>query len=222
MKLDGRLMSVANLIRKNKSVADIGTDHAYLPVYLIENGISNFVIASDVRKGPLSNAKKTIVAHNLCDKIELRLSDGLDNFSDNEVEEVAVAGMGGLLISQFIERTTWIQNKNIHLILQPMTHVEELRETLYNNGFLIDKECVSTDNNKLYITISAFYVGEKQSYSDFDLIVGKLTQNNDELSGKYLNHLYDKYNKKLCALINAQKPCEKYEEIVEKLKLWQQ
>ena len=222
MKLDERLMSVANLIRKNKIVADIGTDHAYLPVYLIENGISQYVIASDVRKGPLKNAEKTVIAHNLTEKIELRLSDGLNSFKEIEVDEIAVAGMGGLLISQFIERTEWLKNKDIHLVLQPMTHAEEVRETLYNNGFFIDKECVSTDKNKLYITISAYFTGEKYTYSDFDLIVGKLPQNNDELSIKYLNHLYEKYNKKFIALEKAQKPCENIKDILEKLKLWQQ
>ena len=95
MKLDNRLMAIAELVRKDKIFADIGTDHAYLPVYLVEKGIVNHAIAADLRVGPLDNAKETVVSHNLTDKIELRLSDGLDNFKDNEVEEIAVAGMGG-------------------------------------------------------------------------------------------------------------------------------
>ena len=123
MKLDSRLMAIADLVRKDKVFADIGTDHAYLPVYLVENRIINCAIAADLRVGPLENAKETVVSHNLSDKIELRLSDGLDNFSENEVQEIAVAGMGGLLISSFIERTDWLKNSNVHLILQPMTHI---------------------------------------------------------------------------------------------------
>ena len=102
MKLDSRLMAIANLVRKDKIFADIGTDHAYLPVYLVENGIINKAIAADLRIGPLENAKLAVDSYNYSDKIELRLSDGLDNFKANEVEEIAVAGMGGLLISSFI------------------------------------------------------------------------------------------------------------------------
>ena len=109
MKLDSRLMAIANLVSKNRIFADIGTDHAYLPVYLVENGIVNRAIAADLRVGPLDNAKETVVSHNLTDKIEMRLSDGLDNFKENEAQEIAVAGMGGLLIASCVERTKWLK-----------------------------------------------------------------------------------------------------------------
>ena len=145
MKLDSRLMAIANLVRKNKIFADIGTDHAYLPVFLVENGIIQKAIAADLRVGPLENAKDAVVSYGFTEQIALRLSDGLDNFETNEVDEIAVAGMGGLLISQFIERTNWLKNEDIHLILQPMTHVEELRKTLFDNGFNIVKG-INIDN----------------------------------------------------------------------------
>ncbi len=222
MKLDSRLMAIANLVRKNKVFADIGTDHAYLPVYLVENGIIQKAIAADLRVGPLENAKDAVVSYGFTDQIELRLSDGLDNFKENEVEEIAVAGMGGLLISQFIERTHWLKNENIHLILQPMTHVEELRKVLFDNGFIIDKEVVSEDGDKLYIILSVYYYNDATSYSDLDLIVGKLPYNNDNLSRKYLAKIYDKYNKKLIALKKAEKECAELEELVGELRKWQQ
>lgn len=222
MKLDSRLMAIANLVRKNKVFADIGTDHAYLPVYLVENGIIKKAIAADLRVGPLENAKDAVVSYGFTDQIELRLSDGLDNFKENEVEEIAVAGMGGLLISQFIERTHWLKNENIHLILQPMTHVEELRKTLFDNGFIIDKEVVSEDGDKLYIILSVYYYNDATTYSNLDLIVGKLPYNNDNLSKKYLAKVYDKHNKKLVALKNAGKECAELEELVRELRQWQQ
>ena len=221
MQLDNRLSAVASLVRINTRFADIGTDHAYLPVYLIENGIIDRAIAADLRKGPLENAKETAQAYDLTDKIELRLSDGLDSFNDGEVNEIAVAGMGGLLISQFIERTEWLRNKDIHLILQPMTHAEELRKTLFDNGFIIDNEVVAEDTDKLYIIISAYYYGDATAYSDLDLIVGRLPLNQDELSKKYLTKIYAKYNKKLIALKNANKECEDLEKLVEGLRKWQ-
>ncbi len=221
MQLDSRLSAVASLVRKNTKFADIGTDHAYLPVFLIKNGTIDKAIAADLRKGPLENARETAEAYNLTEKIELRLSDGLDKFTVGEVNEIAVAGMGGLLISQFIERTDWLKNKDIHLILQPMTHAEELRKTLFDNGFIIDKEVATTDKEKLYIVISAYYCGEIVNYNDIDLIVGKLPQNNNEASRVYLNYIYEKYNKKLIALQKADKACGELVKTVEELKKWQ-
>ncbi len=222
MKLDSRLMAIANLVRKDRVFADIGTDHAYLPVYLVENGIIQKSIAADLRVGPLENARLAVESYNFSDKIELRISDGLDNFKENEVEEIAVAGMGGLLISSFIERTEWLKNSDIHLILQPMTHIEELRKTLFDNGFIIDNEVVAEDGDKLYIIISAYYYGDSTAYTDLDLIVGRLPLNNDVLSKKYLLKIYEKYNKKLFALKNANKKCEDLENIVGELSKWQQ
>ena len=222
MKLDSRLMAIADLVRKDKVFADIGTDHAYLPVYLVEKGIINKGIAADLRVGPLENAREAVESYGYSDEIELRLSDGLDNFKENEVEEIAVAGMGGLLISSFIERTQWLKNEAIHLILQPMTHVEELRKALFDNGFVIDSEVVAKDGDKLYIILSVYYYEGKTAYTDLDLIVGKLPYNNDDLSKEYLNKIFDKYNKKLVALKKAGKECSDLEKTVEELKQWQQ
>lgn len=222
MKLDNRLMAIADLVRKDKIFADIGTDHAYLPVYLVEKGIINCAIAADLRVGPLDNAKDTVISYGFTDKIELRLSDGLDNFKENEVQEIAVAGMGGLLISSFIDRTEWLKNSDIHLILQPMTHIEELRKTLFDNGFIIDNEVVAEDGDKLYIVISAYYYGDATAYTDLDLIIGRLPLNEDELSKKYLVKVQTKYNKKLIALRKAQKECKSLEKLVGELSKWQQ
>lgn len=221
MHLDSRLSAVAKLVRKNSILADIGTDHAYLPVYLIKNNIIESAIASDIGKGPLLNAKKTVDKYGFTDKIQLRLSDGLKNFRPNEVNEISVAGMGGLLISQFINETEWLKSEEIHLILQPMTHTEDLRKALYDNGFHIDKELVAKDTDKLYIVLSAYYSGKKQNYSEFDLIVGKLPLNKDGLSKEYLNKIFVKYNKKILALKNADKECSDLEKLVGELKQWQ-
>lgn len=222
MKLDNRLMAIADLVQKDKIFADIGTDHAYLPVYLVEKGIIKKAIAADLRVGPLDNARDAVVSYGYESQIELRLSDGLDNFKENEVEEIAVAGMGGLLISEFINRTEWLKNENIHLILQPMTHVEELRKTLFDNGFVIDKEVVAKDGDKLYIILSVYYYEGQTAYTDFDLIVGKLPYNNDELSKEYLLKLHNKYNKKLYALKKAGKECKDLEILVGEFKQWLQ
>lgn len=220
MQLDSRLSAVAKLVRQGRAFADIGTDHAYLPVYLMENNIISKAIASDLRKGPLENARSAVSGHGFESQIELRLSDGLDNITAGEAEDIAVAGMGGLLIAGFIERTEWLKNSDIHLILQPMTHAEELRKALYDNGFAIDREVVAKDSDKLYIIISAYYSGEKKKYNELDLIVGTLTQNDDDLSREYLNKIYLKYDKKLNALKAADKETAELEKIAEELRKW--
>ena len=222
MKLDNRLMAIADLVRKDKVFADIGTDHAYLPVYLVEKGIINKGIAADLRVGPLENARDAVVSYGYSEQIELRLSDGLDNFKENEVEEIAVAGMGGLLISEFINRTDWLKNENVHLILQPMTHVEELRKTLFDNNFIIDCEVVAKDGDKLYIILSVYHYSDQTAYTDLDLIVGKLPYNNDDLSKEYLAKLHNKYMKKLDALKKANKECSDLEKLVGEFKQWLQ
>lgn len=221
MRLDSRLSAVAELVRKNSILADIGTDHAYLPVYLIEQGVIKSAIASDIGKGPLLNAQKTVEKYGFTDNILLRLSDGLKNFKPDEINEISVAGMGGLLISSFIEQTQWLKNEDVHLILQPMTHIEELRKTLFDNSFVIDREIVAKDGDKLYIILSAYFYEGQTAYTELDLIVGKLPYNDDALSKEYLNKIFDKYNKKLVALKKAKKECSDLEKTVEELKKWQ-
>ena len=115
-----------------------------------------------------------------------------------------------------------MKNSDIHLILQPMTHVEELRKALFDNGFIIDNEVVAEDDDKLYIIVSAYYYGDATAYTELDLILGRLPLNQDDLSRKYLSKIYEKYNKKLVALKKADKECGNLEKIVGELSKWQQ
>ncbi len=118
IELSKRMYMVASMVDKGGSVADIGCDHAYVSIYLIEQNIAAKVIAMDVRTGPLDIAKKNINSHGLSDKIEVRLSDGLEKLSIGEVNTVIIAGMGGQLIIDIIDRecrfsiTTSIRNRS--------------------------------------------------------------------------------------------------------------
>ena len=103
-----------------------------------------------------------------------------------------------------------------------MTHVEELRKTLFDNNFIIDKEVVVKDGDKLYIILSCYYYSDKTVYTDLDLIVGKLPYNNDNLSKEYLVKLHNKYKKKLDALKKAGKECADLEKMVGEFKQWLQ
>lgn len=217
MYLDGRLSAAADLVRSGTRFADVGTDHAYLPVYLLQNGKIEYAVCSDLRKGPLKNAEETVKKYGVADKVDLRLSDGLDAYKDGEVNEIAVAGMGGLLISEFIERTDWLKNPDVHLILQPMTHAEDLRKTLYQNGFYIDKEIAVKDGDKLYIIISAYYNGCPKSPAVSECVIGELYKNTDPVSREYLGSLLKKYTVKYEMLKKAEKDFEEIEAIVKEL-----
>lgn len=203
IKLDNRLMSVASLVRKGSTVADVGTDHAYVVAYLIENGIIENAIASDINKGPLENARQTLIDCRISEKVELVLSDGLVNIKENAADDIVIAGMGGILISEILEKAPWIKNKDIHIIAQPMTHAETLRKWLCENGFTINREVASTDGKRLYVTISASFSGIYENHSNGYYYVGELIKNNDELSTKYIEKTFESLQKKYTAQQNA-------------------
>ena len=219
MKLDARLKAVADYVEKDRVFADIGTDHAYLPVYLLENGIIERAIASDLRKGPLENARKTVEENGMSDKIELRLSDGFDNYEPYEAQEIAICGMGGLLISDFINRTEWLKDGSVHLIIQPMTHIADARKTLADNGFCIHGETVVKDDNRFYIVISARYemITRKQPYYKYE--VGFFDKKS-ELGQEYLRYLFDKHQKKYQALYDSGHDYEETADVLEEIHRW--
>ena len=130
-----RLQAAANLLTKCKSVADIGTDHALLPIHLVREGIAKKVIACDIAKGPLDVARANVTRFGLEDKIELRLANGLDGLAPNECNQITILGMGGETIADIIGAADWVRDKNVTLILQPMSCDDRLREYLITVGF---------------------------------------------------------------------------------------
>ncbi|MCR4594340.1 MAG: class I SAM-dependent methyltransferase, partial [Clostridiales bacterium] len=198
---------------------DIGTDHAYLPVYLLENGIVERAIASDLRKGPLENARKTVEESGMSDIIELRLSDGFDSYEPYEAQEIAICGMGGLLISDFINRTEWLKDGSVHLIVQPMTHIADARKALFKNGFSINKEVVVKDDNHFYIVISAYYEKIKGQLPNYKYEVGFFDKKS-ELAQEYLRYLFDKHQKKYQALYDSGHDYEDTADVLEEINRW--
>lgn len=203
IKLDSRLMAAANLVRNGSTVADIGTDHAYLIAYLLQEGKIEKAIAADLRKGPLENAEKTLLDCGMLDKVTLKLSDGLDEISEGECEDIVIAGMGGILIKEILERTPWIFNEKIHIIAQPMTHAEVLRKFFVENGFKINRETAATDGKRHYCIISASYNGEKAEAENWYTYIGELANNKDDISLMYINKIITALEKKLNAIKNA-------------------
>ncbi len=169
---DARLAAVAVQVREGVTLYDVGTDHAYLPVYLMEQGRISHAIASDVAEGPLASAKETVAMAGLADRIETVLSDGLRNVTLCPPCDVTIAGMGGDLMARILSDEPAVKDGDVRLILQPMTKQEHLRRYLADNGFSIDTELVA-EAGKLYEILVCHYTGEPYALSDEELLIGR-------------------------------------------------
>ena len=198
--LSKRLQTVADLVKGNSTFCDVGTDHAFLPTYLLLCGKINSAIASDIKKGPLSSAYRTAKEYGVVDKMQLVLSDGLENVPQR-ADEIAIAGMGGMMIFDIISKTPWAYDTTKHFILQPMTKIDFLRKNLYKIGFEILSETAVVDGNRPYTVMSVRYCGVKKDMPDLFCYIGKLSSTGD---GKiYCEKQIAKLNRK----INGLKKC---------------
>ena len=163
LHLTPRLTAVADLVLPCDCVADIGTDHAYVPIYLLQAGKVSRAIAADIHKQPLENARRSVEHYGLEDRVELRLSDGLQNICAGEAQTIIIAGMGGEQIAEMLYLTPWLQKKDTQLVLQPMTHSEDVRRALRENGFSKVFETTVAEGRRIYLVISAAWNDTKMS-----------------------------------------------------------
>lgn len=204
--LDDRLLSAGCLVRKKSRAADIGCDHAYLSIWLVKNGICTKVIASDLREGPLSSARQNVNEAGLSGIVDLRLGAGLDKISGDEVDDIIICGMGGITIADIIEAAPWVKDGAKHLVLQPMTHADVLREYLCKNGFEIDKETAVVAAKKVYTVISAVYTGEITSPGELFYKIGKIAPQKDGADILYIKKELHKLKKKSQGIARSNHP----------------
>ncbi len=138
------------MIDKDVVVADIGTDHAHLPIYLVQNGAVCRAIASDIKNGPLAVARENVSKQLLDDRIELRLGGGLSPYQVGEVDVFVIAGMGGHTIADILAADDRLARSVHYLVLQPMQNRPFLRSWLYDNGYAIDCEVIARESDKFY------------------------------------------------------------------------
>ena len=204
-------MSAAAYVRRGSAVADIGTDHAWLPIYLIERGIAPRAVAADINEGPLNRARINI-PKGMKDKIELRLTDGLRGIESTAPDDILICGMGGELIARIIKDAPFTKNKKIRLVLQPMTKAAYLREFLLFEGFSIIGETLSFDD-RIYQTLCAEYTGERASYSPLELLLGKHNiERGGELFEDFLEQNIKVFNAVKAGKSSAQNPDTSYED----------
>lgn len=186
VKLDPRLFTIAQMVRLDGKICDVGTDHALLPCFLFEQGARD-LIASDVNDGPLRAAEATVKQYGAENNIRIIKSDGLRDVP--ECDDVIVAGMGGELIARIVTECSFT-NENTRFILQPMTKAEILRRELYRNGFEITEERTALSAGKTYTVMLVKFTGVKQEISDKFAFFGKNTDD------AYTEYVKEKLRKK--------------------------
>lgn len=183
LELTPRLRTLADWIRPGASIADIGTDHAYLPVWLVLQGRVSTAIAGDLRRGPLARGAETAAEYGVSDRVDLRLCNGLAGIGPEEADTIVIAGMGGENIADILGAAPWTADGAHTLLLQPMTRVEVLREFLSHSGYAITRECLVLDRGTIYpimeVTAGQMELSAGQLYGGAKLI-------HDPLGERYL------------------------------------
>ena len=175
--MSSRLEMIASFVTQGRGVADIGTDHAILPIILRRRGYKGYIVAGDINEGPLKKAERGLLEAEI-DDVELKLCNGLESIDGSRIDTIVVAGMGGDTITGILDRglydmPEWADRSDYKLILHPVTKPEILRYWLVNNGFRISGENYIEDNGILCQLICA-EPGESEKYMDSELYVGKL------------------------------------------------
>lgn len=185
MRLSKRLEMVASMVEKGSRIADIGTDHAYLPIALVERGICPGAVAMDIGRGPLGRAREHVAACGLEGKIVLRLSDGLSALLPGEADTAVMAGMGGELVIHSLEmgRHLWGELKS--LVLSPQSELDKVRHYLEDQGFWIVREEMAEEDGKFYTAM--LVRREKVPYTAMPVRQGEKSY------GRPVDYLYGKY-----------------------------
>lgn len=173
LELTNRLLAVASFVRGGTYLIDVGTDHAYLPIYLAENGKISSATASDINEGPCESARAHIAENGFADKIEVRQANGLTGHSAHGKTDVTIAGMGGALICEILEKADFIKNPEVRLILQPMRNAPDVRAYLLGQGFEIVGEALAREEERIYEIICAEYSGDRRTADELTLLLGE-------------------------------------------------
>lgn len=187
--LSDRLLAICKMVTVGNRVADVGCDHGFVSIYLVQNGLSPHVMAMDVRTGPLSRAEEHVKERNLSDYIEIRLSNGLAAYNLGEADTLICAGMGGRLMQRIILDAGDKINDFSELILQPQSDIPQFRRFIKSMGYEIVDEKIILEDGKYYFPMKAVKSGREISgcfgVLD-DLFGGILLKNKDSLLKKYL------------------------------------
>lgn len=200
MVLSKRLTAVTDLLPSGNTVADIGCDHGYISITLVQSGKYKRALAMDVRKGPLSIAEDNIASAGLKDQIVTRLSDGLEKLDVGEADSVVIAGMGGILLKNILDRSIDKVKAMNYLVLQPQSDISLVRKYIRDNGLSIIKENMIYEDGKYYPMFLVSYKAASANIVDDELVqeiydcYGRyLIEDKNETLKEFLNHEYSVY-----------------------------
>ena len=206
MNIPNRLKLISDKVGECNKVCDIGTDHAYVPIDLIRKERCLKAIATDIKTGPLLKAKKNIDKFRLKDRIEIRQGNGLAPITPGECGNIIIAGMGGVLISEILQRGFLVAKTAKTLIFQPMYAQEVLRRWLYERGFEIFDETLVAEKEKIYVVMCVRYDGMPKETSEIYYKIGKqLIDRTDPLLPAYLLKLVNIQKKVVSGLSKAKR-----------------
>lgn len=209
MRLSKRLKHVADLVEMGSRLADVGTDHGYVPIYLVSKGVCSCAIAMDIRKGPLERARAHIAQSGLEDKIQVRLSDGLCELTPGEADCMVAAGMGGNLIIHILEQGREAVSKMRACILQPQSEISKVRKYLWEHQFYIEKEDMVLEDGKFYpmmrVRPNHTQVVEKKMYELYAQFGQFLLENKHPVLVRFVEKEY-KLNQKLLGQLELKLP----------------
>ena len=226
MLISQRLKAVAESVTVGNRVADVGCDHAYISIYLIENNISPFVIAMDVNKGPLQRAHDNIVKYGCQGLINIRRSNGLEKLEIGEVDTVLIAGMGGILTVEILSQYMDITKSLKELVLQPQSDTNIVRRFLSDISYSIVEENMVKEDGKFYAMIKAIPNYKLESINPYELThiehecYGRmLLEAKHRILKEFLHKERDKCNRIISNLKNNLKAeaLERREEVIQKL-----
>lgn len=221
IELSKRLQKVAEYVKPDEIMLDIGSDHAYLPIYLVEANIVPAAIAGEVAQQPYENAKEQVAVHGLTDKISTRFGSGFDVLkAGEEVGTAVICGMGGALIADIIEKGLKDKkiSKTTRLVLQPNNNHPSLRKLLLDRHFKIEKEVIVKENKKYNEIIVASLSKQKIQYSEEDLIFGPVFL--QEKPSNFLEKWKIKYahNQRILEKLDPNKHQNKFKELIKRTK----
>ena len=208
-----RLMTAIGMIQKGANVADIGCDHGYLGIYLVQNGIADYVFSSDLREGPLSAAKKNAVKFGVADKMEFVCADGFSGVDPEKVDTLICCGMGGDLIRKIIEHSPWVRDHRYTLILQPQSGQSEFRKWLVSQGFSILEEQPVFDERFIYFSMKVRYTGVVTKLTPGQAYVTpQMLESKSEDLPTYIDRVLSGLEKSIKGMEMASKPDERLSE----------
>lgn len=177
-ELDERLSTAAKYVRQGAVFADIGTDHAYLPLFLLENGVIPHAYAADIAEGPLSRARRAVSERGCLEKVTLLLANGLCGMEALGLTDIAICGMGGETVVEILRAAPFVKRAGVRLILQPMSRLGILRRYLAEEGFCIEEETPVEAAGKRYACLCVSYDGVPREFSRAEYELGEYNLKN--------------------------------------------